>query len=97
MVAIDEMHLVKQWEISKFREEYSKLGELRSRLGHNVIWFGCTATFDAEMQRKVLSNVRFNEAVNIIRTSVDWLDIRLTIAPMQWKSVKSFASLFFTV
>ena len=49
------------------------------------------------MQRKVLSNVKFDEAVDIIRTSVDRPDIRLTIAPMQWKSVKSFVSLFFTV
>src|SRR4051794_22485846 len=97
MVAIDEVHLVKQWRISKFREEYSKLGELRSRLGHNVAWFGCTATFDAETRKKAISSVRFNKAVDIIRTSVDRPDIRLIITPMQRKSVKSFAGLFFTI
>src|SRR4051812_48616873 len=91
MVAIDEVHLVKQWGISKFREEYSKLGELRSRLGHNIAWFGCTATFDAETRKKAISSVRFNKAVDIIRTSVDRPDIRLIITPMQRKSVKSFA------
>ena len=49
------------------------------------------------MWKKAISSIRFNKAVDIICTSVDRPDIHLIITPMQRKSVKSFAGLFFTI
>src|SRR5947209_3596715 len=71
MVAVDEVHLVKQWGLSEFRKDYSQLAGLRSKLGDDVVWFACSATVDADTMSKVIAHVKFHPMVKILRTSIE--------------------------
>ena len=42
VVAIDECHLVQQWET--FRPAFTILGQLRTIFLEDIVWFGCSAT-----------------------------------------------------
>ena len=50
LVAIDEVHLVRQWK--DFRGAFTKVSMLRSVLGQGAVWFGCTGTLN--LGRKTL-------------------------------------------
>src|SRR4051812_14201306 len=97
MVAIDEVHLVKQWGLSEFCKDYSQLAALRSKLGGKVVWFACSATVDADTMGKVIAHVKFHPMVKILCTSIDRPDIKLIISEIKQSTVKSFIGLYFTV
>lgn len=86
LVAIDECHLVKQWE--SFRPTFTMLGELRTILRQDVVWFGCSATLDKEAEQLVLSNAGFRSVgdrmyqTEVIRTSVDRPDVSICVLPL---------------
>jgi len=99
LVAVDECHLVRQWEA--FRPEFSMLCELRILLHQDVIWFGCTATLDAETERIILSNTGFRSVgrnlyqTEVIRTSIDRPDISICLRPLMTGQLTSFNALYF--
>src|SRR6266516_819393 len=97
MVAVDEVHLVKQWGLSEFRKDYSRLAELRSRLGESVVWFACSATIDADTKEKVIAHVKFHPMVEILRTSIDRPDIKLIIDKIKPKTIQSCDILYITL
>ena len=86
LVAINECHLVMQWE--KFRPAFTLLGELRTILHKDIVWFGCSATLDEASETRVLDTAGFRAVGNrmyqteIIRTSVDRPDVALCVVPI---------------
>lgn len=52
LVALDEVHLVVDWEL--FRPAFTQFGELRTILREDIVWFGCTATLDRRSTTRVL-------------------------------------------
>ncbi|TEY25590.1 hypothetical protein BOTCAL_1275g00010 [Botryotinia calthae] len=99
LVAIDECHLISQWK--EFRPKFTMLGQLRHLLPQEVMWFGCTATLDAESQKVVLDDGGFRRLgsrpyqTHIIRTSVDRPNISLAIVPIPYKQTKSLEPLYY--
>lgn len=99
LVAIDECHLVKQWE--EFRQEFTMLGELRIILHQDVVWFRCSATLDNEAERLVLANAGFRPVgrhlyqTEVIRTSIDRPDVSICVRPLPRGKTDSFKALHF--
>jgi superfamily II DNA helicase RecQ len=99
LVAIDECHLIKQWK--EFRDKFTMLGELRSILRDHVVWFACTATLDSEAEKLVLKNAGFRPIgtgpfhTEIVRTSIDRLDLSFCVSPIPRGGLTSYKSLYF--
>lgn len=99
LVAIDECHLVQQWET--FRPAFTMLGQLRTILREGVVWFGCSATLDAITEDRVLSTAGFRRVGNnrhettVMRTSVDRPDVSICITPLPKLKLTSWDVLWF--
>jgi superfamily II DNA helicase RecQ len=99
LVAINECHLVQEWE--KFRPAFTLFSELRTILHPDIVWFGCSATLDDMAERKVLETAGFRTVGNrmyhteVIRTSIDRPDIALCVAPILRGKLASWDSLYF--
>lgn len=99
LVAIDECHLVMEWE--KFRPAFTLLGELRTILHQDIVWFGCSATLDAAGERRVLETAGFRAVGNrmhqteVIRTSIDRPDVALCVIPLPRGKLTSWDALYF--
>lgn len=99
LVAIDECHLVMQWE--KFRPAFTLLGQLRTILHRNIVWFGCSATLDEASERRVLDTAGFRVVGNcmyqteVIRTSVDRPDVAISVIPIPRGKLLSWDILYF--
>ena len=99
LVAIDECHLVKQWE--SFRPTFTMLGELRTILRQDVVQFGCSATLDKEAEQLVLNNAGFRSIgdrmyqTKVIRTSVDRPNVLIYILPLSKGKVNLQDTLYF--
>jgi superfamily II DNA helicase RecQ len=99
LVAIDECHLIMQWD--KFRPAFTLLGELRTILHKDIVWFGCSATLDTASEARVLNTAGFRRVGNrmyhteIIRTSVDRPDVTLCVIPIPRGKLTSWDPLYF--
>ena len=99
LVAIDECHLVSQWET--FRPAFTMLAQLRTMLHPDIVWFGCSATLDYVGERKVLDNAGFRRVgggmhqTAVIRTSVDRPDISLSLVALPRGKVTKWGAFFF--
>lgn len=99
LLAIDECHLVKQWE--KFMPQSTMLYQLRQILREDVIWFGCSDTLDAETEALVLNKAGFRSVgeqfyqTMVIRTSINRADLSLSVMPIPRGTKSTFESLFF--
>jgi len=99
LVAIDECHLVKQW--NEFRPAFSMICQLRSILPQDVVWFGCSATLDATAEKLVLSQAGFRVQgprmyqTEVIRTSIDRPDVAIHLQPLRRGRIATFDSLYF--
>ena len=99
LVAIDECHLVTQWE--KFRPAFTLLGQLRTILCKDIAWFGCSATLDDEAEQRVLDSAGFRSIGNgmyqteVIRTSVDRPDVAICVMPLLRGKLDSWDALYF--
>ena len=90
MIVVDEAHLVTHWgqsangEEPAFREEFSKLENLRSLVGLSVPLFACSATLDPKTLKDVMrSLVLEDHNTEIIRTALTRKELafRLGIIP----------------
>jgi superfamily II DNA helicase RecQ len=99
LVAIDECHLIMQWE--KFRPAFTLLGELRTILHQDIVWFGCSATLDSLSEKRVLNTAGFRAIGNcthqteVIRTSVDRPDVSISVVPLPRGKLMSWDALYF--
>lgn len=99
LVAIDEVHLVMQWET--FRPAFTMLGQLRTILHQDIVWFGCTATLDALAEDRVLKTAGFRRIGNrrnettVIRTSVDRPDISISLVQIPRFKLTAWDTLYF--
>ena len=57
LVAIDECHLIKQWQ--DFRDKFAMLGELHLILRDHIVWFDYTTTLNTITEQLVLKNAGF--------------------------------------
>jgi hypothetical protein len=77
------------------------LGELRLILRDHVVWFGCTATLDAIAEQLVLKNAGFRSIgtnsyqTEVVRTSIDRLDLSISVCPIPRKQLTSYDPLYF--
>ena len=101
LVAIDECHLIKQWQ--DFRDKFTMLGELRLILRDHVVWFGCTATLDAIAEQLVLKSAGFRAIgensyqTEVVRTSIDRLDLSISVCPIPRRQLTSYNPLYFLI
>jgi superfamily II DNA helicase RecQ len=101
LVAIDECHLVKQWEI--FLAEFAMLKSLREVVHEDCVTFACSATIDAKTEEKVLQHSGLRQVglrrhqTAVIRTSVDRPDISICVHPLPKGHTTDPATLFFTI
>ncbi len=99
LVAIDECHLVEQWK--DFRAQFTMLGELRNILPRRIVWFGCSATLDEGAERLVLNGAGFRSVgsgryqTEVVRTSINRGDIRLSIIPIPRRNLNNYSTLSF--
>lgn len=99
LVAIDECHLVQQWE--SFRQNFAMLGQLRQLLRQDVLWFGCSATLSQEGEQHVLQKAGFRGLgpnqwqTEVIRISVDRPDMFICVRPIPRRKLTSFETLYF--
>lgn len=99
LVAINKCHLVKQWK--DFRAHFTMLGELRQMLLDHVVFFGCTATADAETERLIKTMAGFRpEGVHpgqtqVIRTSINRPDVFLAVHKLDRGTEARWDHLFF--
>jgi len=99
LVAIDECHLVKQWSV--FRPEFTMLGQLRTILHQDVVWFGCSATLDNAAEELILNSAGFRcvgphpYQTEVIRTSINRDDISIVVEPIPRGRVQSYDRLQF--
>lgn len=99
LVAIDECHLVRQWEA--FRPKFTMLGELRSLLRQDIVWFGCSATLDEKTETTVLNNAGFRQVgdnlyeTEVIRTSINRPDVSISVVPIPRGQLTSWDPLYF--
>lgn len=99
LVAIDECHVLAQWK--EFCNVYTLIHKLRRSLITSTVFFGCSATLDAESERVVQSSGGFRPEgiepgmLEVIRTSVDRPEISICITPLLQKKQSSYEQLFF--
>jgi superfamily II DNA helicase RecQ len=99
LVAIDECHLVSEWE--NFRPAFTMLGELRMVLNQDVVWFGCSASLPEKAEQAVLQEAGFRPVgpdyyrTEVIRTTIDRPDIEIGIFPIPRGKLSSFDMLYF--
>lgn len=98
LVAIDEAHLVGKWG-ETFRQSYSQLAILRSRLGRAGMapWYACTATLDAKGSAALIQGAGFDEATHRIRASIDRPEIAIIFKALPSKPMQPFEALGFLV
>ena len=68
LMAIDEAHCISQWG-HDFRPDYSRLGEIRKKLGDPVT-IALTATASLNTQRDILKNLNLPPKTKIFRKSI---------------------------
>lgn len=73
-LVVDEAHLIERWG-SDFRTEYSRIAELRRRLGSPPI-IACTATAGVETQQRILRSLEMPDA-RVLVSGVDRPNITL--------------------
>src|ERR1700729_4353991 len=72
---IDEAHCVAMW--SSFRSEYARIASIRPLLPASAVLFACTATMDANIEKRIIEDCGFGwvrdwvRAVSAIHGSVD--------------------------
>jgi superfamily II DNA helicase RecQ len=93
LIAIDELHIVDHSGKS-FRQDYSYLKVLRTRIGPKVPWFGMSATLDPVMLITVKSSVGFNDNVRVITTNINRPDLLYNLQRIQ-RPVASHEDLHF--
>jgi hypothetical protein len=99
LVAIDECHLVDQW--SSFRPEFTMLGQLRTFLRKDIVWFGCSGTLDAEAEKKNLDCAGFRPLgtheyqTQVFRTSINRDDISICVEPIPRRKLHCYDRLHF--
>ncbi|KAK0129877.1 hypothetical protein ONS96_000423 [Cadophora gregata f. sp. sojae] len=79
------------------------LGELRSMLPKNTVWFGCTATLPLDTLHQTLHVAGFKKVTTepsphtttIIRTSIDRQDVSLAVVPIPRKKLTVFDRLYY--
>ena len=68
LMAVDEAHCISQWG-HDFRPDYSRLGEVRERLGKPAT-LALTATAGLKTQKDILENLRLSPDTKIFKQSV---------------------------
>ncbi len=77
------------------------LGELRNILPRRIVWFRCSATLDEGVERLVLNGVGFRSVgsgryqTEVIRTSINRGDIRLSIILIPRRNLNNYSTLSF--
>ena len=77
------------------------LGELRTILHHNVVWFSYSTTLDNEAESLILKNTNFRQVechmfqTEVIRTSINCPDVAICIRLISRGMVNSFSPLYF--
>ena len=68
LMAIDEAHCISQWG-HDFRPDYSRLGEVREKLG-NPVTMALTATASFNTQKDILKNLNLSSDTKVFKQSV---------------------------
>ena len=104
MIVVDEAHLVTHWgqlangEEPAFREEFSKLENLRSLVGLSVPLFAYSATLDPETLKDVMrSLVLKDHNTKIVRTALTWKELAFRLGIILRNTIESYTSLRFLV
>lgn len=77
LFAVDEAHCVSLWG-HDFRPDYSKLGEIRARLG-NPLTLAVTATATPEVQKDILQSLGLANSAVTISTGLERPELALTV------------------
>lgn len=99
LVAIDECHLIKQWE--NFRGKFAMLDQLRMLLRQNILWFGCSATLSEKDEKVVLETGGFRGLgtqpweTGVIRTFIDRPDVFISVHSVPRGKLNIYELLFF--
>ena len=86
LITINKCYLVKQQEM--FQPAFTILGELRTILYQDIVWFNYSTTLNKEVEQLVLSNAGFRSIGNriyqtkVIRTSIDRPNVLIYILPL---------------
>ena len=81
LLAIDELHLVSQWD--EFRPEYGQIHALRIRVGQDIPCVGLSATLSNELLRKAIKSCGFKGDVEILRSTIDRPNIHIQVQHLQ--------------
>lgn len=101
MVAIDECHLIEQWQ--NFRQKFTMIGELRQILNRDTVWFGCSATLDDVAEDIVLKKAGFRSIglnsyqTEVMRNSIDRPDISISVNPIPKGESTKWRQLYFLI
>lgn len=104
LVAIDEAHLLPDWEI--FRSEYTLIWNLRFTFPPYVHWFACTATASDKTLAKILQYGGFRQSnnhnhrgylVDVRRYNVDRPEIYLGVFPIERGRLQSWEYLDYLI
>ena len=96
MVAIDEFHLVAQWE-RDWRPEYARCHLLRDRLGPHVRWFACSATLDERTLKMAMTDTSFSDETCIMRHSIDRPELSFCVFQIPSCTMSRYEALFFLI
>lgn len=77
LMAVDEAHCISQWG-HDFRPDYSRLGEVRKKLG-NPVTMALTATASMNTQKDILKNLNLSEDTRIFKKSVYRPNLRFSV------------------
>ena len=77
LMAIDEAHCISQWG-HDFRPDYSRLGEMREKLG-NPVTMALTATASFNTQKDILKNLNLSSNTKVFKQSVYRPNLRFSV------------------
>ena len=81
MLAIDELHLVDEWK--DFRNVYSNIGVVRTRLPRSIPCVGVSATLDDETLEQVRKDCGFTGSTRTIKTPLDRSEIYMQYSQLK--------------
>ena len=77
-VVIDEAHCISTWG-SKFRKDYSRIGELRAIIPPGIAFIAVSATLHGDILEDVKKVLHFDNTVKVIKADTDRPNIRYVV------------------
>ena len=86
MLIIDELHLINEWK--NFRNVYSNIDVIKTRLSRNISCVDVSTTLNDETLKQIKKNCDFTESIKTIKTPLNKSEIYMQYSQLKQSQTK---------